>query len=56
MMFNKQSFTGSKRKIALEIRLEDNLRSKVDNENNYNTIFVLSQNIDKNNCHLFMSS
>ena len=25
------------------------LRSKIDNENNYNTIFVQSQNIDKNN-------
>ena len=29
--------------------VDDHLRSKTDNENNYNTIFVLSQNIEKNN-------
>ena len=29
--------------------LDDHLRSKIDNENNYNTISVLSQNIDKYN-------
>ena len=33
---------------ALEIMLDDHLQSKIDNENNYNIIFVLSQNIDKN--------
>ena len=29
--------------------LDDHLKSTTDNKNNYNTIFVLSQNIDKNN-------
>ena len=28
--------------------LDNYLQSKIDNENNYNSIFVLSQNIDKN--------
>ena len=31
---------------ALEIMPDDHLQSKIDNENSYNTIFVLSQNID----------
>ena len=40
---------------ALEIMLGDHLQSKIDNENNYNIIFVLSQNIDKNKykCSVF---
>ena len=28
--------------------LDDHLQSKIDNENNYKIIFVLSQNIEKN--------
>ena len=31
----------------MEITLNDHLQSKIDNENNHNTIFVLSQNIEK---------
>ena len=56
MSINKQSFAGSERKIvsglqqALEITLDDHLPSQIDNENNYKTIFILSQTIDKNNC------
>ena len=54
MSIHKQFITGRERKIicdlshALKIMLEDYLWSKINNENNYNKIFVLSQNIDKN--------